>query len=86
MWLLYTHFDGMPGLWRAVRQEGFTRLAGELASVTTTRDPIRDLMTYGAAYLANAIAHPDLYRAMFDAGFDLENPDAAAFQATCPAV
>ncbi|NEK86613.1 helix-turn-helix transcriptional regulator, partial [Blastococcus saxobsidens] len=24
---LYTHFGGMPGLWRAVRQEGFTRLA-----------------------------------------------------------
>ncbi len=30
------------------------------------------------AYLANALAHPDLYRAMFDAGFDLEDPRAAA--------
>ena len=24
---VYTHFGGMAGLWRAVRQEGFTRLA-----------------------------------------------------------
>ena len=68
----------MPGLWRAVRQEGFTRLAQELADVTTTRDPVRDLMSFGAAYLANALAHPDLYRAMFEAGFDLEDPQAAA--------
>ena len=75
---VYTHFDGMPGLWRAVRQEGFTRLAGELSSVSTTRDPVRDLVAFGAAYLANAVAQPDLYRAMFDAGFDLENPEAAA--------
>jgi len=29
---VYTHFGGMPGLWRAVRQEGFTRLARRLPS------------------------------------------------------
>jgi AcrR family transcriptional regulator len=75
---VYTHFDGMPGLWRAVRQEGFTRLAAELASVRVTDDPVHDLMANGAAYMRNAIAHPDLYRAMFDAEFDLEDPDAAA--------
>jgi len=75
---VYTHFDGMPGLWRAVRQEGFTRLARELAEVKTSRDPVRDLVSFGAAYVANALAHPDLYRAMFDAGFDLEEPQAAA--------
>ena len=75
---VYTHFDGMPGLWRAVRQEGFSRLAAELASVQPSRDPVRDLVSYGAAYLANALAHPDLYRAMFDAGFDLDDPQAAA--------
>lgn len=74
---VYTYFDGMPGLWRAVRQEGFTRLARELAEVRTTRDPVRDLVSFGAAYLANALAHPDLYRVMFDAGADLEDPEAA---------
>ncbi len=75
---VYTHFDGMPGLWRAVRQEGFSRLAAELAAVRPSRDPVRDLVAYGVAYTANALAHPDLYRVMFDAGFDLEDPEAAA--------
>lgn len=74
---VYTHFDGMPGLWRAVRQEGFTRLAAELAAVKSTRDPVRNLVAFGAAYLSNAAAHPTLYRTMFDAGFDLEDPAAA---------
>lgn len=74
---VYTHFDGMPGLWRAVRQEGFTRLASRMAEVRTTSDPVRDLVAFGAAYLTNALANPALYRAMFDAGFDLEDPAAA---------
>jgi len=74
---VYTHFDGMPGLWRAVRQEGFTRLAQQLATVNTTSDPVRDLVAFGAAYLSNALAQPNLYRAMFDASFDLEDPAAA---------
>ena len=74
---VYTHFDGMPGLWRAVRQEGFSRLAAELTKVRPSRDPVRDLVSYGGAYLSNALTHPDLYRAMFDAGFDLEDPQAA---------
>ena len=74
---VYTHFDGMPGLWRAVRQEGFSRLAAELTKVRPSRDPVRDLAAYGVAYLSNALAHPDLYRAMFDVGFDLEDPQAA---------
>ena len=74
---VYTHFDGMPGLWRAVRQEGFTRLAERLADVRPTRDPVRDLVAFGAAYTANALANPALYRAMFDAGVDLEDPTVA---------
>lgn len=75
---VYTHFDGMPGLWRAVRQEGFVRLAGELAGVPRSDDPVRDLAALGAAYQRNATAHPDLYRAMFDAAYDLEDPSVAA--------
>lgn len=75
---VYTHFGDMAGLWRAVRQEGFTRLARRVAEVAPTRDPIRDLAALGAAYVSNALANPHLYRVMFDAGFDLEDPEAAA--------
>lgn len=74
---VYTYFDGMPGLWRAVRQEGFTRLARQLAAIEATDDPVRDLTALGAAYARNALAHPALYRAMFDTAAELEDPDAA---------
>lgn len=74
---VYTHFDGMDGLWRAVRQEGFTLLAARLAGLRPTADPVRDLAALGAAYLGHALAHPDLYRAMFDAAADLEDQQAA---------
>jgi AcrR family transcriptional regulator len=74
---VYTHFGGMEGLWRAVRQEGFTRLARRLDGVETSADPVRDLAALGAAYLGNALDHPPLYRVMFDAAADLEDPAAA---------
>ena len=74
---LYTHFGGMPGLWRAVRHEGFTRLGRHLAAVPRTDDPVRDLAALGAAYLDSARADPFLYRAMFDAAADLDDPAAA---------
>lgn len=74
---VYTHFGGMPKLWRAVRQEGFTRLAERLAVVEPSDDPVRDLMALAAAYAGNALANPSLYRAMFDAEAELEDPDAA---------
>jgi AcrR family transcriptional regulator len=74
---LYTHFGGMPGLWRAVRHEGFTRLARRLAAVPGSDDPVRDLAALGAAYLDSARADPFLYRAMFDAAADLEDPAIA---------
>lgn len=75
---VYTHFGGMPGLWRAVRQEGFDRLAARLATVPRTADPVRDLVALGAAYAANALAHPHLFRAMFDPQADLADAPAAA--------
>jgi AcrR family transcriptional regulator len=74
---LYTYFGGMDGLWRAVRQEGFARLAETVTRVAPTSDPIRDLAAYGIAYLESAIARPDLYRAMFDAAFELDDPAIA---------
>jgi AcrR family transcriptional regulator len=75
---VYTHFGGMPGLWSAVRQEGFTRLAARLSTVPATEDPVADLAALGAAYVANALAAPALYRAMFDTAAELEDPAAAA--------
>jgi AcrR family transcriptional regulator len=74
---VYTHFGSMDGLWRAMRQEGFTRLATTLDRVRPTADPVRDLAALGSAYLSNAVAAPDLYRVMFDAGFELEDPAGA---------
>ncbi|WP_251062749.1 MULTISPECIES: TetR-like C-terminal domain-containing protein [unclassified Streptomyces] len=67
----------MDGLWKALRQEGFTRLATKLAAVRMTRDPVRYLTALGAAYLSNALERPDHYRVMFDAGFELEDAEAA---------
>ncbi|MDG9709246.1 TetR/AcrR family transcriptional regulator [Streptomyces sp. DH10] len=74
---VYTYFGGMDGLRKALRQEGFTHLAAQLAAVKMSADPVRDLAALGAAYLANALENPDLYRVMFDAGFDLEDTGAA---------
>lgn len=74
---VYTYFGSMDGLWRAVRQEGFRRLANRLETVGKTRDPVRDLAALGASYISHALAEPDLYRVMFDAGFELEDPEQA---------
>jgi len=74
---VYTWFGGMDGMWKALRQEGFTRLAGRLAAVTMSADPVRDLTALVAAYLGNALDHPDLYRVMFDATYELEDAEAA---------
>jgi AcrR family transcriptional regulator len=74
---VYTYFGGMDGMWKALRQEGFTRLAARLATVATSTDPVRDLAALGAAYVRNALDNPDLYRVMFDATVDLEDSEAA---------
>lgn len=74
---VYTHFGSLPGLWSALRQEGFTELSSALSAVRTTDDPVRDLTALGVAYVSNALANPDLYRVMFDEGFELPDPEAA---------
>ncbi|MFC5099307.1 TetR/AcrR family transcriptional regulator [Kibdelosporangium philippinense] len=74
---VYTYFGSMDGLWRAVRQEGFRRLATRLDTVGKTRDPVRDLAALGACYISHALTEPDLYRVMFDDGFELEDPEQA---------
>ena len=62
---IYTHFGGMDEVRRAVRKEGFDRLAEYLAAVKFTNDPVADVGMLGWAYFANATANPNLYRAMF---------------------
>jgi AcrR family transcriptional regulator len=74
---VYTYFGGMDGLWKALRQEGFSRLASRLAAISMSADPVQDLATLGAAYLLNALESPDLYRVMFDDGFALQDAQAA---------
>ncbi|AVT32257.1 TetR family transcriptional regulator [Plantactinospora sp. BC1] len=80
---VYTYFGGMDGLWQALRQEGFTRLAARFATVAASEDPVQDLAALVAAYLGNALEHPDLHRVMFDANFDLEDLKAADATLEC---
>lgn len=75
---VYTHFGGMPGLWAAVRAEGFTRLAQRLATLRPTDDPVTDLTAVGTAYVASALASPSLYLTMFDNRHALDDPRVAA--------
>ncbi len=74
---VYTYFDGMPGLWSALREEGFRRLAQRVGSVEASRDPVRDLAALGVAYAHNALSNPDLHRVMFDASFAVLSGPAA---------
>jgi AcrR family transcriptional regulator len=75
---VYTHFGGMPGLWAAVRAEGFTRLARRLATQRPSDDPVTDLTLVGSVYVANALADPNLYLTMFDNRYELDDPGVAA--------
>ena len=62
---IYTHFGGMDEVRRAVRIEGFARLAAHLDAVEETDDPVADLTLLGWAYYRNALTNPNLYRVMF---------------------
>ena len=62
---IYTHFGGMDDLRRAVRREGFARLAAFLSGVERTGDSVADLCVGGWAYYLNGTTNPNLYRAMF---------------------
>ncbi|MBF8184730.1 TetR/AcrR family transcriptional regulator [Nonomuraea sp. K274] len=62
---VYTYFGGMDEVWHAVRREGFARLVARLDATPDLADPVANLAAGGAAYLANGLANPHLYRAMF---------------------
>ncbi|GLU48727.1 TetR/AcrR family transcriptional regulator [Nocardiopsis ansamitocini] len=76
---VYTHFDGMSGLVRAMVREGFVRLQEHLTCVKPTDDPVADIAMLGRAYRRNALANPHLYAVMFGgcsiAGFSLTDDD-----------
>jgi AcrR family transcriptional regulator len=73
---VYTHFGGMPAVVRAIIQEGFARLAAELATVERTDDPVADSVALSLAYRRAAHRNPHLYRVMFGAtGFELTAED-----------
>ena len=74
---VYTHFGDMDGLWRAVRQEGFGLLAERLRAVPAPRTRSPMSRRSAPAYAAHALAYPELYRVMFDAAADLDDPEAA---------
>jgi AcrR family transcriptional regulator len=63
--VVYTHFGGMDGLRRAVREEAYARLIGHFDSVARSRDPVADLAALGWAYCFNGVANANLYRAVF---------------------
>jgi AcrR family transcriptional regulator len=67
---VYTHFRGMDDLRKAVRKEGFDRLAAHLEAVGPTDDPVADVAASGGAYLFNAITNAHLYRFMFMEAID----------------
>jgi len=60
---LYTHFEGMDDLRRAVRLEWFKRLFEQLAKVPRTTDPVADLAAQGWAYFFSAVENPHMFRA-----------------------
>lgn len=62
---VYTHFGSMDEVRRAVRLEGFARLADDLDATPHSADPVADLTAAGFTYFANGIGNPALYRAMF---------------------
>jgi len=62
---VYTYFGGLPALVREVVAEGFTRLAGHMATVAATDDPLDDLRRLAIAYRENALENPHLYAVMF---------------------
>jgi AcrR family transcriptional regulator len=62
---VYTHFEDMDDLRRAVRLEGFRRLARHVGAVTRTADPVADLAAQGWAYCFSAIENEHMFRAMF---------------------
>lgn len=62
---VYTHFDGMPGLYEALVRESFVRFGEHLRRNPDSDDPVADLLASGLAYREYALTYPQRYRLMF---------------------
>lgn len=62
---VYSEFGSLGALVASVVDAGFGMLAGALAGVATTADPVFDLAALGTAYRDFAAAHPHLYRVIY---------------------
>ena len=65
----------MPGLWSAVREEGFRRLSARLAQLRPTADSVQVVgVRAPPTSRRTRYAKPDLYRTMFDQRYVLATP------------
>ena len=62
---VFSRFQNMAEVRRAVREEGFARLNARLDTLPTLDDPVAELVAAGVMYFASGVANPHLYRAMF---------------------
>lgn len=62
---VFSRFQNMADLHRAVREEGFARLNVRLDAIPATEDPVADLVAAGAVFFASGTTNHHLYRAMF---------------------
>jgi AcrR family transcriptional regulator len=82
---VYALFGGKPGILRGLFIEAFARFAAHLDTVTPSDDPLADLLAFGRAYRASALANPHLYAMMFGSpvpGFEPTPEDYAHAEAT----
>ena len=76
----YRHFADKAALLAAVADRGFTKLHAALAAADAQGSDAERLVAQGQAYVAFALAHPALFRAMFTRGAGPpKQPDAPAF-------
>lgn len=62
---VYTHFEGMPGLYEALVRESYVRFGEHLNRRPDSDDPVADLLASGLAYREYALTYPQRYRLMF---------------------
>jgi AcrR family transcriptional regulator len=62
---VFSRFENMAEIRRAVREEAFARLNARLDALPASDDPVADLVAAGAVFFAAGVANVHLYRAMF---------------------
>ncbi|MGH2965990.1 MAG: TetR/AcrR family transcriptional regulator [Solirubrobacterales bacterium] len=62
---VYTHFGGMPGLFGAVVDEGFGRLAARFNEAPVSDDPAADMAWLALTYRESAHQNPHLFDLMY---------------------